>query len=125
MYGKAILFNDIEVANKILNTSDPSRIKKLGREVRGFTEAVWNMQRENVMFQGLYAKFTQNLDLRDKLLATGNLVIAECSPRDRIWGIGLSMSNPDRLDRNKWRGQNLLGYSLMRVRDFIREEMMH
>ena len=40
--------------------------------------------------------------------------------KDRIWGIGLSMSDPDRLDRRKWKGQNLLGYALMMVREKLR-----
>ena len=51
------------------------------------------------------------------MLDTGNRIIAECAVNDHIWGIGLSMGNPDRLDLKKWKGQNLLGYSLMMVRD--------
>ena len=38
---------------------------------------------------------------------------------DRIWGIGLSINNPKSLDKNQWRGQNLLGKVLMRVRDTL------
>lgn len=37
--------------------------------------------------------------------------------KDKIWGIGLSMDDPDRFDPSKWKGQNLLGYALMMVRD--------
>ena len=55
--------------------------------------------------------------LKGKLQSTGNAVLAECAVRDRIWGIGLSMKNPDRFDRTKWNGQNLLGYTLMMVRE--------
>ena len=44
-------------------------------------------------------------------------VLAECAVKDRIWGIGLSMQDPDRLERTKWRGENLLGYALMMVRE--------
>ncbi len=32
-------------------------------------------------------------------------------------GIGLSMTDPDRFDRVKWKGQNLLGYALTMVRE--------
>lgn len=45
------------------------------------------------------------------------LTVAECAVRDRIWGIGLSMIDPNRLERSKWHGQNLLGYALMMVRE--------
>ena len=44
------------------------------------------------------------------------LTVAECAVRDRIWGIGLSMTDPNRLEQSKWNGQNLLGYALMMVR---------
>ena len=54
-------------------------------------------------------KFSQNQDLKEKLKATGDTILAECAVKDCIWGIGLSMKDPDRLDRSKWKGQNLLG----------------
>ena len=50
---------------------------------------------------------------------TGDALLAECAVKDRIWGIGLSMTDPDRFDRTKWNGTNLLGYALMMVRDKI------
>ena len=52
-----------------------------------------------------------------RLKDTGNAFLAECAVNDRIWGIGLSMRDPSRLDRAKWQGQNLLGYALMMVRE--------
>ena len=65
----------------------------------------------------MYKKFSQNEDLKAKLKATDNSILAECAVKDRIWGIGLSMNNPDRLQIDKWKGQNLLGYALMMVRE--------
>ena len=50
------------------------------------------------------------------LLQTERSVLAECAVTDQIWGIGLSMKNPDRLDMSKWKGKNLLGFALMMVR---------
>ena len=63
--------------------------------------------RQVIVYEGLVAKFSQNEDLKKRLLETGNDVLAECAVKDRIWGIGLSMNDPDRHDMLKWRGQNL------------------
>lgn len=70
-----------------------------------------------VVYEGLIAKFSQNEELKNKLKATGDAILAECAVKDVIWGIGLSMKAPDRLGIDNWKGQNLLGYALMMVRE--------
>ncbi len=117
MYRKAVCFGDVKVAEQILATEDAAEIKALGRLVSGYDESLWNGVRQIVVYEGLWAKFSQNPDLRKQLKETGSAVLAECAVKDRIWGIGLSMHDPDRLDLGKWQGQNLLGYTLMMVRD--------
>ncbi len=117
MYRKAVCFGDVKVAEQILATEDVAEIKALGRLVSGYDESLWNGVRQIVVYEGLLAKFSQSLDLRKQLKETGSAVLAECAVKDRIWGIGLSMHDPDRLDQVKWQGQNLLGYTLMMVRD--------
>ena len=117
MYRKALSFGDEKVATQILATDNAAEIKALGRLVSGYDESLWNGIRQIVVYEGLFAKFTQNPDLRERLKDTGNAFLAECAVNDRIWGIGLSMRDPSRLDRAKWRGQNLLGYALMMVRE--------
>ena len=117
MYRKAVCFGDVKVAEQILATEDVAEIKALGRLVSGYDESLWNGVRQIVVYEGLLAKFSQSLDLRKQLKETGSAVLAECAVKDRIWGIGLSMHDPVRLDRAKWQGQNLLGYTLMMVRD--------
>ena len=116
MYQKAICFHDEEIASQILKTKDVAEIKQLGRAVKKYDENVWNGIRQLVVYEGLLAKFSQNENLRDQLKNTKDAILAECAVRDRIWGIGLSMTDPNRFDKNKWRGQNLLGYTLMMVR---------
>ena len=120
MYRKAVAFGDRDRAAQILDTEDVGRIKELGRLVSGYDDNYWNGIRQIVVYEGLYAKFSQNEELKRLLRATGKAVLAECAVKDRIWGIGLSMSDPDRLDRRKWKGQNLLGYALMMVREKLR-----
>ena len=117
MHKKALCFHDAAVAKQIIATTDVARIKQLGREVSGYDDHIWNGVRQIIVYEGLLAKFSQNEGLKAQLLATGNTLMAECAVRDRIWGIGLSMTDPRRFDRSQWRGQNLMGYSLMLVRD--------
>ena len=117
MYKKAVCFQDYDTADRILEMEDVSQIKKLGRKVSNYDENSWNGVRQIVVYRGLLEKFGQNDELKKLLLETGDSVLAECAVKDRIWGIGLSMTNPDRMDRACWMGQNLLGSALMMVRE--------
>jgi hypothetical protein len=115
MYQKAILFNDFEIAKQVLNETDVRKIKALGRKVKNFNNELWDKHKEDFMFNACYAKFSQNNELKDFLLSTGNREIVEASPVDNIWGIGFS-SDKAMENVNKW-GQNLLGKVLMKVRE--------
>lgn len=121
MYQKAILFHDTETAGQILNTDNVGKIKALGRSVKNYDDVIWNGMRQLIVFQGLYAKFSQNDDLKQMLLKTGDALLAECAVQDQIWGIGLSMKDDKRMDIREWRGQNLLGFALMQVRRMLGE----
>ena len=121
MWGKAKLFGDTEIQAKILDVTDVAKIKALGREVKGFDDAVWTANREQIVYTGLKSKFRDDAELREKLLSTGDAILAECAVHDRVWGIGLSMKDPNRFDMSKWRGLSLLGKLLMQVRDELRE----
>ena len=122
MYEKAVLFKDQTTAEKILQTDDVAEIKALGRTAQNFDDKVWVKEREGIVYRGLLEKFRQNPELAEKLEQTGEDIIAECAVKDRIWGIGLSMKDENRLSIDKWRGQNLLGRILMRVREDIRNQ---
>ncbi len=117
MYKKAECFKDKDTAKKILATDDVAQIKALGKLVSNYNGSYWNGVRQIIVYEGLLAKFSQNEDLKERLKSTGNDILAECAVRDKIWGIGLSMKNPDRFEIDKWNGQNLLGYALMMVRE--------
>ena len=117
MHKKAVYFGDYNIAKRILASNDVAYIKELGRLVSNYNESYWNGIRQIVVFEGLLAKFSQNESLKEQLKATNGSILAECAVKDRIWGIGLSMNDPNRLDINRWKGQNLLGYTLMMVRE--------
>lgn len=120
MYRKAICFEDSITAEQILVATDAAYIKELGRKVSNYNENVWNGLRQLIVYEGLLAKFSQNEEFRNRLLSTGDAILAECAVKDCIWGIGLSMTDPDRFNITSWRGQNLLGYTLMMVRDKLK-----
>jgi ribA/ribD-fused uncharacterized protein len=117
MHGKAVLFDDPEIAAALLATGSPREQKALGRKVRGFVDSTWKAHRERIVHAANVAKFGQNPALREVLLATAGTELVEASPYDRIWGIGLAAKDPRAQDRTQWRGQNLLGQILTRVRD--------
>lgn len=122
MAGKARLFGDDARRREILLATDPGKAKALGRRVTGFDEQEWNARRFDLVVEGNVAKFTQNPPLGRFLLDTGEKVLVEASPRDRIWGIGMGRTNPDANDPEKWRGLNLLGFALMEARSRIAED---
>lgn len=117
---KARLFQDSEIAAEIMKTDDLTTIKGLGKQVKNYKDPIWNVCRQLVMEQGLRAKFFQNTELRHKLLATGDTMLAECSKKDKIWGIGLAIDDPKRFDMAYWEGESLLGRSLMKIRKELR-----
>ncbi|TSK07794.1 MAG: NADAR family protein [Geobacter sp.] len=122
MYCKAKLFKDERIAESIMLVANPAHQKALGRQIKGFDEKVWMEKREKYVFVGCYEKFRQNPHLLRELLATDCTVLVEASPYDRIWGVGLAENDPRILEEKNWRGENLLGRILGRVREeFLRE----
>ena len=119
MAKKAQCFGDKEALEKILSAKDPAQMKALGRQVRGFDAKVWDEVKFGVVLNASYLKFSQNATLRDFLLQTGSKILVEASPVDKIWGTGMSASDENAQNPMKWRGQNLLGFALMRARDEI------
>lgn len=117
MASKARLFGDQEMLARILAAPNPAEAKKLGRQVRGFVQERWVAQRLKLVTQGNVLKFGQDEALGAFLRGTGQRVLVEASPRDRIWGIGMGASNPAAADPRQWRGLNLLGFALMQARD--------
>ncbi len=117
MAQKALLFGDKETFSKIMSCADPTEYKAFGRQVRNFDPNAWEANKVRIVKEGNLAKFSQNAELKEYLLSTGASVIAEAAPDDSIWGIGLEEWQPEIQDPRNWKGENLLGYILMEVRD--------
>jgi ribA/ribD-fused uncharacterized protein len=119
MHKKALLFSDSAIAAKILHSSDPRRHRYLGKQVKNFDKIAWQIVCKQYAYDANLAKFTQNKNLKTALSQTLGKSLAEASPYDRNWGIGLSMSNPMNQDRKKWRGKNWAGEVLESARKNI------
>ncbi|WP_407540837.1 NADAR family protein [Deinococcus radiomollis] len=121
MYRKALHFGDTQTAAQIMTAFTPAECKTLGRRVRGFEEGSWARVLEQMAAETISHKFSANRKLRAVLLQTGDALLVEASPSDRIWGIGFA--EQDALDyRFQW-GENILGMALMRVRKQLRSEL--
>lgn len=120
MAHKALLFGDRENFEKIIAAGKPGEAKELGRQVLGYDDHTWNENKFEIVKLGNIHKFNQHPQFAEYLLTTEDRVLVEASPVDTIWGIGLSPNSKDIHNLYAWRGQNLLGFALMEVRDFFK-----
>lgn len=122
MHSKAMLFEDEDIAYDVLRESDPREQKRFGRLVRNFNLQLWEASCSAIVERGNKAKFSQDENLKRILLDTYPKTLVEASPYDVIWGIGLEEDDPMAWDCKTWRGQNLLGKALTKVRDELKKE---
>lgn len=118
MLEKALMFDE-SMVEAILATTDPRAIKKLGRQVKNFDEKKWDKVKYDIMVDVLLAKFSTE-PLKTQLLSTGDELMVEASPNDKIWGAGLALGDPRLNYPNYYPGQNLLGKALMEARTWLR-----
>lgn len=122
MYRKCILFDDRPSAVAVLETHNPAEQQAIGQNASGFVGTVWNGMKQLIAYRGIMAKFSQNDDLKKQLLATGDAYLVECAFKDKIWACGIRLNENERFDISKWKGQNILGFTLMEVRAALRKE---
>ena len=118
---KALLFHDYEMYCLTMNETEPGKFKLFGSNVRNFNEEIWESCREEIAYRANLGKFSQNETLKAQLLSTGERILALASPYDSTWGIGMEAADPGSASPAKWRGDNLLGKVLMRVRKELSE----
>ena len=116
---KAEHFRDDETAKRILRLQDPYDCYRAGCRVKGFDLTEWEKVEHDYMLEGALAKFQQNQDLRDELLATDTKELAE-SCKDETWGTCIPLGAVGAFNKNSWSGKNKLGVVLMLVRDRVR-----
>ena len=75
-----------------------------------------------VAVKRLMAKFSQNEDLKQQLLSTGDSWLVECAGSDKVWACGIRLDDDRRRDIANWTGTNILGFALMQVREMLKNE---
>lgn len=117
MYQKAVRFNDMSTATKILQETNPVKQKGLGKDIAGFKKVVWDNAVPRILLRGLRSKFAQNPHCADFLKATGSKTIIEANPRDSFYGVGKGLRDSALWDQSAWpQDGNLMGKSLETVR---------
>lgn len=122
MIGKAALFNDLDMIERMSRENNPKNHKALGRRVRNFDDDTWDMYCCDIVKLGNYLKFSQDNNLKQLIIRTGDAILVEGSPIDFIWGVGLKFDNPNIRNPELWRGTNFLGECLMFVRIILQNE---
>lgn len=119
MAQKALLFDDLVAFEKIILADSPKEVKALGRTIQNFDESKWNENKFLIVTIGNIHKFNQNKKFKEFLLKSNDSIIVEASPVDAIWGNGMAEDHNDAKNPKAWRGENLLGFALMEVRDVL------
>jgi len=125
MAHKAMTFKDEESFKKIMATTSPREQKALGRKVKNFNPKVWDVMSSLIVYDMNLLKFSQNKKHQEALLKTGDTILVEASPYDKIWGVSMSEDDSRINDMSQWKGQNRLGFILTRVREVLKDEMAH
>jgi ribA/ribD-fused uncharacterized protein len=122
MEKKALLFNDLDIAKKVLEKTFPGDQKALGRKVKGFDKEVWDTHARQIVYEGCYYKFTQNKDAYEYLMSTKDHYLVEASPTDTVWGVGMGGYEKEIEDPKNWKGTNWLGQVLTALREDLVEK---
>ena len=113
---KAKTFWDQEAYREIKDMSNPRDMKARAKSIKGFNIDRWREVDRGIMYRGCLMKFEQNPELAEFLINQTEPLIAEASPYDSYWGIGLGIFHPSAGQPEQWRGSNVLGEVLMEVR---------
>ena len=128
MYLKAKGMGDDEIAMQIVEVDNNAsladnkrfaKVKALGKKCK-FDEAIYLEKREEWMFTTISAKYEVDEDFRNVLMADRykGLTFVEASPFDAVWGIKTSATKKVLAKgESAWKGLNLLGKLLTKLRD--------
>lgn len=105
-YFQAQKFCGTQYEEVIRLLDNPMKVAEMGRSRDLPLRVDWEQVKDDVMRKAVLAKFTQNKEIRDILISTGEETIIEKTTNDYYWGCGKDES-----------GKNMLGIILMEVRE--------
>lgn len=108
-YFQAQKFCGTEYEETIRLLDNPMKAAEMGRNRNLPLREDWEQVKDNIMRKAVYAKFSQNNELKNILLKTGSESIVENTSSDYYWGCGTNGS-----------GNNMLGIILMEIRDKLK-----
>ncbi len=107
-------------ARQVLESDEPSRCAFIGKQVHVTDQKNWEDKSKEIMYEGCLYKFTQNDRMKSFLLDTKETELVEANPGDVFWSVGLGIKDPNLFDASKWKGSNVLGKTLKKVRDQLK-----
>lgn len=116
---KCELFDDDYTREKVMKTTSPYQMKQLGKHVKNFNQGRWSRSAKKIAKDGAMAKFSQNPNLRKKLISTGTRMLGEAST-ETPWGIGVRLHDNGVLNSQNWEPQSIMSDVLIAVRDAIK-----
>lgn len=118
-YRRAEEMGQNSMADEILRSKKAATAKKIGENVYWDNKKFgpWEKFASDILRQANELKYQQNDDLRAKLFETAPKRLVEASPYDLTWGAGMSESNLLIHNPATWKGRNLFGDLLTKLRD--------
>ena len=113
-YYQSEKFSNKKIKDSIINCDSPKDASNIGRDRNNKRIENFKDIKLKVMEDGVYLKFSQNKDIRSKLIETGRNIIREMSVKESFWGVGPSK-----------RGDNHIGIILMNVRRRVKEDLLN
>ncbi len=95
--------------NNVLKLDTPIKALMYSGTYRSSVRSDWANVKDDVMFKACMAKFQQHSKLKELLLSTGDRTLVEHTKKDPYWG-----------DGGDGTGRNQLGITLMKVRDYLK-----
>lgn len=113
---KAAMARDHETFEEMLMTQEAWKVKELQHGIKWPYRHFYKKHLSEIAFQIVLQKFEYFPKLKEQLLSTGKDILAEATENDTLWGIGINKGDPQVQDPKQWKGGNVLGMALMKVR---------